>query len=418
MGRPACAVKGTRMRHDPLFRRAYRLTAAISAALAILTATACGDGRGDGDSSGDGNGDSDGDGDGRGGDGDTNLASQALGALPANALDPADNPRTEAKVELGRLLFWDPVLSGDRDVACATCHHPDFAYADGRAMSVGVAGKGLGPARRPSPGTAHVTPRSSMTVLNSAFAGISPSGVLPDPREAPMFWDNRARSLETQAKGPIAHLDEMRGLAFDERTILAEVEARLEAIPEYRARFTASFGAGPIAVDDVARAISAFERTLVDHDSSFDRFARGDTSAMNDSQRRGLAVLRSHGCTNCHSGPMFSDYALHRLGVPDLRGAPRDPGAGGDRFRTPTLRNVSRTGPYMHNGSLGTLEDVFRFYDRVNRRLDPALEGVRGPQRGEVDDLRAFLGALSDGTFDRTIPESLPSGLEPGGSLR
>ena len=149
MGRPACAVKGTRMRHDNLFRRAYRLTAAISAAVAVLTATACGDGRGDGDSNGDSNGN--GEGDGRGGDGDSDVPTRALGALPANALDPADNPRTEAKVELGRLLFWDPVLSGDRDVACATCQHPDFAYADGRAMSVGVAGKGLGPARRPGP---------------------------------------------------------------------------------------------------------------------------------------------------------------------------------------------------------------------------------------------------------------------------
>lgn len=257
-----------------------------------------------------------------------------------------------------------------------------------------------------------------MTVLNAGFAGISTNGTLPDPLSAPMFWDNRARSLEAQAKAPILNIDEMRGPAFDETAIFAEVEARLEAIPAYRARFTEVFGGGPVAIDDVARAIAAFERTLVDHDSSFDRYARGDASAMTEAQKRGLAVFTSHGCANCHSGPMFSDYALHRLGVPDLRGAPRDPGGGGDAFRTPSLRNVSRTGPYMHNGALATLDDVFRFYDRVNRRLDPALDGVRGPGRGEVDDVKAFFDALGDGSHDRTVPSSVPSGLEPGGTLR
>lgn len=205
-------------------------TAALAATLAMLAAIACDD-RGGRDGSG-------GDGDGDRNDGDTAVAAQSLAALPELAPDPADNPRSEAKVELGRLLFWDPVLSGGRDVACATCHHPDFAYADGRAMSVGVAGTGLGPARRPRPGMAHITGRSSMTVLNAGFAGISTNGALPDPRSAPMFWDNRTRSVEAQAKGPIQNLDEMRGPAFDEAAIFPEVEARLEAIPAQKIRPT------------------------------------------------------------------------------------------------------------------------------------------------------------------------------------
>ncbi|MBK6463344.1 MAG: hypothetical protein IPF92_20400 [Myxococcales bacterium] len=115
---------------------------------------------------------------------------------------------------------------------------------------------------------------------------------------------------------------------------------------------------------------------------------------------------------------MFSDYALHRIGAPDLPGAPADQGGGARAFRTPSLRNVTRTAPYMHSGSLATLDQAFDFYDRADRRLDPQLNDVRGPDRRDAADVKALLAALSDGTFDQTIPTEVPSGLPPGGTLR
>nr|MBA3463157.1 cytochrome-c peroxidase [Deltaproteobacteria bacterium] len=149
-------------------------------------------------------------------------------ALPLAAPDPANNPRTPAKIALGRLLFWDPVLSGDRDVACATCHDPAFGYADPRASSTTVGG------------------RNSMTVLNAAWNGAVAGHTQPDCEQAPMFWDNRARSLEQQARGPLMAADEMMGDRYTAATILPELIARLQAIPDYVARFEAVYGAGQI----------------------------------------------------------------------------------------------------------------------------------------------------------------------------
>lgn len=337
-------------------------------------------------------------------------------ALPLVVVDPAENPSSPAKVDLGRMLFWDPVLSGDRNVACATCHHPGFAYADGRALSVGVGGTGVGPARRPS-ATAHVTKRSSMTILDTAFSGTTRQGS-GDPTKAPMFWDSRVASLEQQARGPILALDEMRGTSFDESKIFPEVVSRLQQIPEYVARFALSFGKDSVNETSIVRAIAAFERTLVSHQSSYDRYESGETGALSASALRGLGAFDRSGCTNCHSGPMFSDYEIHQIGAPDLPGLARDLGSGAGGFRTPSLRNVTRTAPYMHSGAFASLDQVFGFYNRVNRRLDPKLDGVRGPDRGDATDVKAFLSALSDGTFDQTIPTEVPSGLTPGGAVR
>jgi cytochrome c peroxidase len=358
--------------------------------LSFAALAACGDGRRDGD-------------------GEAVAPSSAL-ALAASAPSPANNPGTEAKVELGRLLFWDPILSGEGDVACATCHHPSTGYTDGRALSIGVGGRGFGPGRQPS-APLHQTNRSSMTVLDTAFNGLTASGAT-DPLEAPMFWDSRARSLEQQARGPITALDEMRGPSFDEKQIFPVVVARLEAIPDYASRFASTYGA--ITDTAIVQAIAAFERTLIDHDSSYDRWARGDASGMTAAQLRGLSTFNDNGCARCHSGPMFSDYKVHRLGVPGVPGGATDPGVGGG-FRTASLRNVTRTAPYMHDGAFATLDQVFQFYNRVNERLDPLLDDLRAPQRGDAADVKAFFEAISDGTFDATIPSSVPSGLVPGG---
>jgi cytochrome c peroxidase len=338
---------------------------------------------------------------------------RAVAALPSVIPEPADNPSTPAKVELGRLLFWDPILSGNRDVACATCHHPDLSYADGRALSVGVGGVGLGSNRKPGAKRHHTT-RSSMTVLNSAFNGVSLASPTTSPEKAPMFWDNRASSLEEQALLPIQNLDEMRGEMFREEEILPEVVRRLERTPEYVDRFERAFGPGPITERNLARAIASFERTLVTRMSSFDRFMAGDDGALSHAAKRGLAAFVSDGCTRCHSGPMFSDFKLHRLNVPGAESDLADDGT--PRMRTPSLRNVTRTAPYMRNGSLNTLAEVLDFYsDTIDTSLDPDLPD-RFPQR-EVEIFEAFFESLSDGEVDRIVPSEVPSGLPPGGAL-
>ena len=181
--------------------------------------------------------------------------------------------------ELGRLLFWDPILSGERDVSCATCHHPDFAYADGRELSLGAGAVGLGPERADvSDGRIPVVKRNSPTVLNTGFNGLDRrrrrrgsdarrtfDGTVAsvDQASAPMFWDNRVRSLEAQALEPLKAMEEMRGTAYSEDVAVDRVVVRLQAIPEYVSLFEDVFGPGPIQADQLARAIAAFERSLV-----------------------------------------------------------------------------------------------------------------------------------------------------------
>lgn len=337
---------------------------------------------------------------------------------PSNAVaPPPDNPGSEAAVALGRELFWDPILSGNRDIACGSCHHPDLGYADGRRTSIGTGGSGLGPRRTIAPG-APVPDRNAMSVLDTAFNGLTLDGP-GTAMDAPMFWDNRARSLEQQALGPLTAESEMRGSAYDAAHIVPEITARLAAIPAYVARFERAFGPGPVTGEHVVRAIAAFERSLVATSSSFDRYMQGDASAMTAQQVRGMATFERSGCVGCHSGPMFSDFALHPLGVPDLPGAAHDAGDGRERFRTASLRFVTRTAPYMHNGVFATLDDVYRFYQRADDRSpDPRLRAVRAPRGADAADVTAFLGALSDGAHDTTIPTSVPSGLPVGGAIR
>lgn len=318
-------------------------------------------------------------------------------ALPLVPPDPAGNPTSATKVALGRLLFWDPILSGDRDVACATCHDPDLAYTDGLRSPVGVA-------------------RNSMTILDAAWNGSTTATPVPRAEEAPMFWDNRAHSLEAQARGPITTAAEMMGASYTEATIFPELVARLSAIPAYVTQFSAAFGPGAITEARILAAIAAFERTLTTPETSYDRFVNGDTSALTAQQQRGLELFKVIGCANCHTGPMFSDFELHALRVPSPPGAPPDAGDGANRFRTATLRNITLTAPYMHNGVFASFQDVFGFYRLAGQNgIDPKLRGVRPPTPQEAPDVIAFLRALGDAPFDRTIPTSVPSGLPPGG---
>ena len=365
----------------------------------------------------------------------------ALAPLPTTVTAPADNPTTPDKVALGRLLFWDPLLSGQKDISCATCHHPDFGYAENLDLSIGANGVGLGAARTFAPGSpVRPVKRNSQTILNSAFNGIDATGH-HTPADAPMFWDARVKSLEAQALEPMRALEEMRGDAYSAESAIATVVSRLAANREYRRLFAQAFGNNnPVTEQNLGKALAAFERSLVTTNAPFDRYMRGDTTAMTTQQIQGMSRFQSIGCANCHNGPMFSDFKVHVLGVPDNDKLPAsDTGVDNTyAFRTPSLRNLSYTAPYMHSGVFTSLNQVVNFYNRVNRgggrggggrrgggngtvnanvsrgQLDPLLRqlNLRGGRQG---DLLAFLDTLNDPGFDRTIPATVPSGLPVGG---
>jgi cytochrome c peroxidase len=231
--------------------------------------------------------------------------------LPSSARAPDGNPATPARIALGRLLFWDPILSGQQDVACATCHHPDFGYAENRDLSIGVDGIGLGHRRRFAP---RVSPafvkRNSQTILNVAFNGIEDGGRY-NPATAPMFWDLRASGLEAQALEPIKTLEEMRGSALTESSAVADVVSRLDGLAEYRRIFGEAFGAArPITAEQLGRALAAFQRSLTAANAPFDRYMRGDRQAMTAAQLRGMSRFSRIGCVNL-------DPLLRQLRDPD-----------------------------------------------------------------------------------------------------
>jgi cytochrome c peroxidase len=364
----------------------------------------------------------------------------SFSALPQSAPAPSDNPTTPDKVALGRLLFWDPILSGRQDIACATCHHPTYGYSDGRDLPIGTGGTGVGPSRTFPGNAGPIVKRNSQTILDVAFNGIDARGRV-DPTQAPMFWDSRAHGLEAQALVPIESFEEMRGQAWEGSGVAAAV-ARVGRIREYRRLFERAFrGPDPVTAVNLSRAIAAYERSLVVTDTPFDRYMRGDRSAMTDVEIRGMDAFENHGCALCHNGPMFSDYKLHVLGVSDnSKLGDYDPGAEHRHaFRTASLRNLATTAPYMHSGLIADLGSAVGFYKTVGGfagllmhfdkprvlnghlvlgspvgrdQLDPLLRQVS--VNSELDDIVAFLGALN-GSFDRTIPPRVPSGLTPGG---
>ncbi len=354
-----------------------------------------------------------------------------FGALPQTANAPADNPTTPEKVELGRLLFYDPILSGQKDVACATCHHPEFGYAESLEISIGANGHGFGSNRVfADPNDVPFTKRNAHTVVNAAFNGITADGTY-DPAKAPMFWDLRSESLEKQALEPIKSFEEMRGHPYQTEAALDSAVARLRAIAEYRQQFKTAFGTETITPVEVGKALAAFQRTLIAPNSRFDQYARGDKSALSELEKEGMLAFVKSGCAECHRGPMFSDFKLHALGVADNEKlAESDAGKDGRyAFRTPTLRNLRHTAPYMHSGKLPGLQQVLEFYEDLSGNqianphvtpamLDPLVAKKLRLEFRDIQAIIAFLDALNDDDFDKRLPERVPSGLPVGGNLQ
>jgi cytochrome c peroxidase len=308
-------------------------------------------------------------------------ASEKLMApLPRTVPAPKDNPTTPARVALGKLLFFDPRLSGDDRTSCATCHRPDRAFGDGLPRAKGAGGKTL---RRNTP-----------SLLNVGFYST-------------FHWDGRARSLEEQALLPIRAADEMN-------QDLARLETKLNAVPGYARRFRDVFGTG-VTRDGIAKALAAFQRTLVTGPSPYDRYLGGDKKALSLEAKRGMALFFGDaGCGQCHRGPLLSDEKFYRLGVSHDKGRGLVTGKAEDDYkvRTPSLRNVARTGPYMHDGSYRALNDVLFFYLRGVPKSGPDglpldVESLQSVTLSEMPDLLAFLEALT-GEEPKIAPPKLP----------
>jgi cytochrome c peroxidase len=351
-------------------------------------------------------------------------------ALPQEILSPESNPTTSQKVLLGKLLFFDPILSGNRDVACATCHHPESGYAELLDISIGVNGVGLSSKRTfRTPNNIPFVKRNAHSIINTAFNGINLENKY-DPEEAPMFWDNRVKSLESQALEPIKALEEMRGRTYGEDEILDEVVRRLSTIPEYEQLFQEAFvEEPPINSVNIGKAIGAFERTIVTNNSRFDQFMRGDDEAISISEKEGFELFKKVGCVNCHNGPMFSDYQMHVLGLPENKklATPDSGFEGRYAFRTASLRNLRFTAPFMHNGSMTSLLKVLEFYEDISfgktrnpavsrEQVDPLIKELNLSVK-EMRPIISFLNTLNDTGFDRDIPGAVPSGMPVGGNI-
>jgi cytochrome c peroxidase len=296
------------------------------------------------------------------------MGPQKVGTLPP-VVAPPDNPQTSMKILLGKQLYFDTRLSKDNTISCATCHNPAMGWSDEGPTSVGIKGQRGG--------------RRSPPVSNAAYLPLQ-------------FWDGRAPSLEEQAKGPVENPVEMGNTH--------EVMIRTIAdIPGYTAEFKAVFGDVPITVDHVAQAIAAFERTVVTTDSPFDRFVRGDETALTTLERQGLEIFNGKGhCTACHWGGNFTDGRFHNLGVRPQNPAnsdegrfavtkdPRDKG----KFKTPTVRDAALRAPFLHDGSEKTLESLVELYNRGGDVDGPSLDPLIVPlglSAREKEALVAFM---------------------------
>ncbi len=317
--------------------------------------------------------------------GDVELA-LPLGLQADAAFIPKDNPLSKAKIELGRMLYFDGRLSADGNVPCAGCHNPYHGYADPEAFSPGVGFKRGG--------------RNSPTVTNRLFS-------------AEQFWDGRAADLEAQAHGPVTNPVEMALPSHDVAV------SRIATVKGYPPLFEKAFGDPKVTMARIAQAIASFERTVLSGDSAWDRWQAGDKQALSPQQIRGFDLFRGKAtCETCHVSFNFSDEGYHNLGVgwdaatgtmkdkgrADVTKAARDEGA----FKTPTLRDIVLSAPYMHDGSEATLEEVVQFYDRggnPNPNLDPKIKPL-GLSASEQADLVAFMQAL---TGRNTQPHPLAS---------
>jgi len=306
-------------------------------------------------------------------------------ALPDKAPAPADNPTTAAKVELGKMLYFDPRLSANGTVSCFSCHNVMEGGDDHRPTSIGIHGQAGG--------------RSAPTVWNAAFLSVQ-------------FWDGRAASLEDQAKGPPANPIEM-GM-----TDLNATANRIARIPGYKPWFDKAFGKGDnLTMDNMAKAIAAYERTLITPNSAYDRYVKGDKAALTSQQVRGMQTFADTGCVACHSGanfagptlpvgqgffqkfPLFANNAyVDEYRLMDDTGRMKVTGSDADKnmWRVPTLRNLAYTAPYMHNGTVKTLDEAVRVMAKtqLNRDLDDQ----------QVGDIVAFLNGLTGEFPDQTMP--------------
>ncbi len=289
---------------------------------------------------------------------------------------PPDNPMTEEGVALGRRLFFDPILSADGTTSCASCHRPEFAFSDPEAVSRGAGGG---------------TRRNSMTLANAGWS-------------LSLFWDGRAASLEDQALQVVESPVEM-GESWE------NVERKLRAHPEYPGEFRRAFGDVPVTRDNAVRAIAQFERTLISGGAKFDRVLAGQEQ-FTEVEELGLELFFSErgDCFHCHGTLLFTDGDFHNTGLDE---APADSGRVAvtgrrldyGKFKSPTLRNVEFTAPYMHDGRFPTLEEVLDHYDsglHLNEFLDPLLLRFREPRnftREEREALVAFMLTLSDPGF-------------------
>ncbi|QFY43919.1 c-type cytochrome [Candidatus Methylospira mobilis] len=312
-------------------------------------------------------------------------------ALPLKAPEPAGNPSTPAKVELGKILYHDPRLSSTGTISCASCHNTMYGGEDNRGGSVGVHGK--------------VGGRSSPTVWNSAFNSVQ-------------FWDGRAASLEAQAKGPVTNPIEMGMKSWD------DVVARLKQIPGYTQAFATAFGGAAdaaLTADNAANAIAAYERTLITPNSAYDKFATGDKTALTEQQQRGLQTFAEVGCTTCHSGPVFNGPQLpegtgffmkfptyengaleaqYNFSADQGRYEATKNDADRHMYKVPTLRNIALTAPYFHNGKISTLQDAVAVMAKA--QLDKTLT----PE--QINDIVAFLNGLT-GEFPKQEMPRLPA---------
>lgn len=311
-------------------------------------------------------------------------------ALPDTAPAPADNPTTADKVELGKMLYFDPRLSATGTVSCFSCHNVMEGGDDHMTTSAGVHGLKGG--------------RNAPTVWNAAFHSVQ-------------FWDGRAPSLEEQSKGPPVNPIEMGMPNLD------AVIGRIQHIPGYKPYFEKAFGPGDVVtMGNAAKAIAAYERTLITPDSAYDRYAKGDKKALTAQQARGLQTLADAGCMSCHQGPAFNGPPLpagtgffmkfptypdnaytvkYKLtDDPGRASATKDPADAG-MWRVPTLRNLNYTAPYMHTGTVKSLPEAVRVMaaTQLNKTLSDA----------EVTDIVAFFEALSGPFPQQTMPRLPPT---------
>ena len=308
-----------------------------------------------------------------------------LGLQAGAAYVPDENPLNADKVALGKLLYFDPRLSKDNTIACASCHNPFHGFTDPAPTSKGVGGKLGG--------------RNSPTVINRLFS-------------KEQFWDGRAADLEDQAHGPLINPVEMAMPKHD------EVVKRVKAVMGYAPLFEKAFGSKEITMPRIAQAIASYERTVVSGNSPYDRYVAGDKDALSPSAVRGMEIFNGKGnCKVCHTGFNFSDESYHNLGVgmdkpkPDLgrfeiSKAESEKGA----FKTPGLRNIAEGAPYMHDGSDATLKQVVEFYNRggvKNAWLSKEIKPLNLTS-SEVDDVVAFLESLTGDVNNLEPPASLP----------